>query len=155
MPSSATDTSMSPVAFAPTRPSAHGAVERGGWTTRRLRYALSSRVYLPACSIAAVAVILLGVGWATDWGGADFAGSATSLRAVVAGPASLASLGVFLVIERIWPAQRRPFFARGYRHDLLFAALNATVLVPIMTGLTLSFPRARSSIQNGTERSDA
>ena len=68
MPSSATDTFMSPVAFAPTRPSAHGAVERGGWTTRRLRYALSSWVYLPACSIAAVAVILLGVGWATDWG---------------------------------------------------------------------------------------
>ena len=52
---------------------------------------------------------------------------------------TLAIIGVFLVVERMWPAQQRPFFARGYRHDLLFTVLNATVLVPLVTGLTLSF----------------
>jgi sterol desaturase/sphingolipid hydroxylase (fatty acid hydroxylase superfamily) len=96
-------------------------------------------VYLPACSIAAVAVVLIAVGWATGWGGAGFAGSATSLRAVVAGPLTLAIIAVFLVVERVWPAQQRPLVARGHRHDLLYTVLNATVLVPIVTGLTLSF----------------
>ena len=52
---------------------------------------------------------------------------------------TLAIIGVFLVVERVWPAQRRPLFARGYRHDLLFTVLNATVVVPVVTALTLSF----------------
>ena len=33
-----------------------------------------------------LAVVLIGVGWARDWGGADFAGSVDRLRAIVAGP---------------------------------------------------------------------
>jgi sterol desaturase/sphingolipid hydroxylase (fatty acid hydroxylase superfamily) len=52
---------------------------------------------------------------------------------------TLAIVGVFLIVERIWPAQRRPLFARGYRHDLLFTILNATLVVPLVTSLTLSF----------------
>ena len=130
---------MSSVVVAPTRSPALEAVERGGREASRLRTALSSRVYLPACSIAAVALILLGVGWASDWGGADFAGSVTSLRVVVVGPLTLAIIGVFLIVERVWPAQRRSPFARGYRHDLLFTAVNAVLVVPLVTGLTLSF----------------
>jgi sterol desaturase/sphingolipid hydroxylase (fatty acid hydroxylase superfamily) len=101
--------------------------------------ARSARVYLPACSIAALAVILIGVGFATSWGGASLAGSTTSLRAVVAGPLTLAIIGVFLVVERVWPAQPRPLFARGYRHDVLYTVLQTTVLVPIVTMLSLSF----------------
>jgi sterol desaturase/sphingolipid hydroxylase (fatty acid hydroxylase superfamily) len=130
---------MSSVVVAPVRASASGVVERGRRDANRLWSALSSRVYLPACSVAAAAVILIGVGWATDWGGADFAGSMTSLRAVVVGPVTLAIIGVFLVVERTWPAQQRPLLARGHRHDLLFTVLNATIVVPLVTGLTLSF----------------
>jgi sterol desaturase/sphingolipid hydroxylase (fatty acid hydroxylase superfamily) len=114
-------------------------LERGGREARRLRSALAARVYLPACSIAVVAAILVGVGWATRWGGAGFAGSAASLRAVVAGPLTLAIIGVFMVVERVWPAQPRPLFARGHRQDVLYTVLNATVLVPVVTALTLSF----------------
>src|SRR5882762_8134501 len=77
---------MSSVVVAPTRSPALEAVERGGREASRLRTALSSRVYLPACSIAAIAVILLAVGWASDWGGSDFAGSVTSLRVVLVVP---------------------------------------------------------------------
>ncbi|HEX5588005.1 MAG TPA: sterol desaturase family protein [Acidimicrobiia bacterium] len=113
--------------------------ERDGRTARRLRSAVSSRVYLPACAIALLAVVLIGVGWARDWGDASFAGSVTSLRVVVAGPATLAIIGVFLVVERVRPAQQRPLFARGHRHDMLFALVNATLLVPLVTALTLSF----------------
>ena len=130
---------MSSVVIAPARPPALGAVERGGREAARPRSALSSRVYLPAFSIAAAAVILIGVGWATGWGGADFAGSLTSLRVVVVGPLTVAIIGVFLVVERVWPAQPRSLFARGYRHDLLFTVLNATLVAPLVTALTLSF----------------
>jgi sterol desaturase/sphingolipid hydroxylase (fatty acid hydroxylase superfamily) len=96
-------------------------------------------VYLPACAIAAAALILVAVGWVIGWGGDDFAGSVTLLRAVVAGPATLAVIGVFLVVERVRPAQRRPLFARGYRHDLLFTVFNAMLVVPLVTALTLAF----------------
>jgi sterol desaturase/sphingolipid hydroxylase (fatty acid hydroxylase superfamily) len=113
-------------------------VERGDRVARRLRSAISSRVYVPACVIAVAAGVLLWVGWAAGWGGSDFAGSVVSLRAVVAGPATLAIIGVFLVVERTWPAQSRPIFARGYRQDLLFTLVNATLVVPLVTGLTLA-----------------
>ena len=40
------------------------------------------------------------------------------------------------------PAQRRPIFARGYRQDLLYTVLNATLVVPLVTALSLSFAEA-------------
>ena len=86
-----------------------------------------------------MAAVLIAIGWANGWGGADFAGSMSALRVVVIGPITLAIIGVLLIVERVRPAQRRPLFARGYRQDLLYTVLNATVTVPLVTGLTLSF----------------
>jgi sterol desaturase/sphingolipid hydroxylase (fatty acid hydroxylase superfamily) len=129
---------MSSGVIAPLRSPALDVVERGGRDTYRIR-ALLARVYLPAFAIAFAAVVLIAIGWASDWGRSDFAGSVTALRAVVAGPATLVILGVFLVVERTWPAQPRPIFARGYRHDMLFAVMNAIVVVPLVTALTLAF----------------
>ena len=94
--------------------------ERNGRAAKGALVALSSRVYLPACSIAAVAAVLVGIGWSNRWGGADFVGAMTSLRVVVIGPLTLAVIGLFLIVERLRPAQRRPIFARGYRQDLLY-----------------------------------
>jgi sterol desaturase/sphingolipid hydroxylase (fatty acid hydroxylase superfamily) len=108
----------------------------------RISIGAASRLYLPACSVLAVAAVLVGFGVASRWGGADFAGSMRSLRVIVAGPLTLAIIGLFLVVERLRPAQRRSLFARGYRHDLLYACLNATVVVPLVTALTLSFSEA-------------
>jgi len=125
--------------LAPARTAALGIAERGGRGASRIRSALAARVYAPTLLIALAAVTLVAVGWAADWGGSDFPGSTTALRAVVVGPATLVILGVFLVVERTWPAQRRPIFARGYRHDLLFAVVNAVVVVPLVTALTLAF----------------
>ena len=99
----------------------------------------SSVVYLPALLIPALAVGLVGVGWATGWGGVDFGASLTSLRAETIGPAALAMVIVFLVVERVRPAQARPLVARGHRHDVLFTVLNALVVLPLVTALTLSF----------------
>jgi sterol desaturase/sphingolipid hydroxylase (fatty acid hydroxylase superfamily) len=124
---------------APFRLPAPAPVERRGGGAVRSGLALSSRVYLPACLIAVVAAVLVGIGWANRWGGADFGGAMTSLRVVVVGPLTLVIIGVFLVLERVRPAQRRPIFARGYRQDLLSTVLNATLVVPLVTALTLSF----------------
>jgi sterol desaturase/sphingolipid hydroxylase (fatty acid hydroxylase superfamily) len=96
-------------------------------------------VYLPACSVAALGAVLVVIGWSQRWGGADFARSSATLRIVAVGPLTLFIIGVFLIVERLRPAQRRSIFARGYRQDLLYAALNATLVVPLVIALTLSF----------------
>ena len=100
---------------------------------------MSSRTYVPACLIVALAAVLVGIGWAGQWGGSDFTGSVNQLWVVVVGPVSLALLGAILVVERMRPAQRRPLIARGHRHDLLYTVLNAGLVVPLTTVLTLSF----------------
>jgi sterol desaturase/sphingolipid hydroxylase (fatty acid hydroxylase superfamily) len=130
---------VSSVLIGPSPSPARETAERRGWEASRLRTALSSRVYLPAAGIAALAAVLVGIGWATDWGGAQFTGSLTSLRVILVGPLTLGILGVFLVVERVWPAQRRPLFARGYRHDLILTVMNVGLVAPLVTALSLSF----------------
>jgi sterol desaturase/sphingolipid hydroxylase (fatty acid hydroxylase superfamily) len=135
---------MSTVLLAPTRPAETEQVEteqvevaaRG---RDRPRVRLRSRLYLPAFSIAALAVTLIALGWSEHWGGTNFTGSVTLLRVVLVGPLALAILGCFMVVERIWPAQRRPLVARGHRHDLLLTIMNAVLVAPLVTALALSF----------------
>ena len=109
--------------------------------------AVRARVYLPAFSIIAVAAALVAIGWADRWGGSGFGPSMTILRLVVIGPTTLVIIGVFLVAERVRPAQRRALVARGHRQDLLFTVFNATLVVPLVTALSLSFSEiARRSL---------
>jgi sterol desaturase/sphingolipid hydroxylase (fatty acid hydroxylase superfamily) len=114
-------------------------LEATGRAANGRRLALSSRVYLPACSIAAVAAVLVGIGWSSGFGGEGLAGPMSSLRVVLIGPASLMLIGMFLVAERVRPAQRRPLVARGHRQDFLFAVFNATLVAPLVVALTVSF----------------
>ena len=109
---------------------ARGTVNRG----RRV-----TRLYWPAFSIVAIAVALITIGATSRWGGSNFAQAMSSLRVVLVGPVTLALLAVFLVVERLRPAQRRKVLARGYRQDLLYAVLNATLVAPLVVALTLSF----------------
>ncbi len=97
------------------------------------------RVYLPAVAIVAAAFTLIAVGWSSHWGGASFAASMTDQRVVVVGPLTLAILAVILVVERVRPAQIRPLVARGHRQDALYTVLNATLVVPLVVALSLSF----------------
>jgi len=130
---------MTSVLAAPTQSPSRPTIGGTGWSAKSAWVAMSTRVYLPACSIAAIAAVLVGIGWSQDWGGAAFTQSLTSLRVVIVGPATLAVIAVFLVTERLWPAQQRPIFARGYRHDLLLTVMNALLVAPLVTALTLSF----------------
>jgi sterol desaturase/sphingolipid hydroxylase (fatty acid hydroxylase superfamily) len=99
----------------------------------------AARLYLPAFSIVAVLVVLVGIAWSNHWGGARFGDSMTRQRVVVIGPMTVAILAVVLVVERVRPAQRRSFIARGYRQDALYTLLNATLVVPLVVALSLSF----------------
>ena len=100
---------------------------------------ISSYVYLPACALAGVAAILVAMGMADHWDGASFAGALGNLHVVLVGPLTLAVLGSFLVVERLRPAQRRSPVARGYRQDVIYTVLNATLVAPLVVALTLSF----------------
>lgn len=99
----------------------------------------TSLIYVPAISIVAVAATLVAIGFTSRWGGSSFTSAMTNLRVVVVGPVTLAFLAVFLVVERLRPAQRRPAFARGYRQDILYTLLNATLVAPLVVALSLSF----------------
>jgi sterol desaturase/sphingolipid hydroxylase (fatty acid hydroxylase superfamily) len=130
---------MSSVVVAPSRSRAPRIGERGEREAGRFRSALASRVYLPAFAIPAAAAVLIALGWSAGWGEFDFGASTTSLREIVLGPLTAAIIAVFLVVERVRPAQRRPLVARGHRQDVLYTALNVTLVVPFVTALTLSF----------------
>ncbi|HEV2362272.1 MAG TPA: sterol desaturase family protein [Acidimicrobiales bacterium] len=99
----------------------------------------TTRLYLPAFSVVTIAALLVAIGWTSRWGGSSFAGAMTDLRVVVVGPATLVFLAMCLVVERLRPAQRRPIFAVGYRQDLLYTILNATLVGPLVVALSLSF----------------
>jgi sterol desaturase/sphingolipid hydroxylase (fatty acid hydroxylase superfamily) len=114
-------------------------VTRGDATVGSGALGLSSHLYVPALSIVAIAAVLVAIGWSSHWGGTSFTSAMTSLRVVVVGPATLVFLAVFLIVERLRPAQRRPIFARGYRQDLLYTILNATLVAPLVVALSLSF----------------
>jgi len=115
------------------------SVENSSRHAGRSRARLFSQVYLPACSVAVLAVALVMIGWSDHWGGADVTGAIDNLHVVEIGPVTLCIVGVFLIVERLRPAQRRSIFARGYRQDLLYTVLNATLVAPLVIALTLSF----------------
>ena len=56
------------------------------------RRSLSSRIYWPALSIVAMAVVLIAIGVASHWGGTSFAASITDQRVVVVGPVTIGIL---------------------------------------------------------------
>ncbi len=136
---------MSTLLLAPSQPTETEQEEEAALGRGRSQVRLRPRVYLPAFSIAGLAIVLIALGWSEGWGGENFTGSVTLLRVVLVGPLALVILGCFMVVERIWPAQRRPLFARGHRHDLLLTVMNALIVAPLVTALTLSLRRAGST----------
>lgn len=118
-----------------TMPAARAPRDREA-VTRRARW---SRAYLPACAVAVLAAVLVGVGWWRGGAGGGLGGETASVRLVVFGPVSLAVILILLVAERVWPAQRRPLVARGHRQDVLYTLLNAAIVLPLVAALAVGF----------------
>ena len=117
--------------------SSSGATEAA--RRERIVAAPSSRVYLPAFAMAVVAV-LVGFGWSDPLGWCELHrlhDESSCRRGRPTDPSG--SSGSFSSWSEYRPAQRRPLFARGYRQDLLYTVLNATLVAPLVTALTLSF----------------
>jgi sterol desaturase/sphingolipid hydroxylase (fatty acid hydroxylase superfamily) len=118
---------------------APAGVERGKSPALNPLTAIARRVYLPTFAVAAVTLWVVWVavvGLRRDG----------RLGAVLsAGWAELAAPGLVLLIvlavvcEQLWPAERRPAFARGHLQDACFLVLYATTIVPLMTLLGVGF----------------
>ena len=130
----------------PVRSTCLATVEDAGRPTDSRPHPLSSHVYLPACAIAVVAAVLAGIGWRAGFGGEDLGASVAGVRGIAIGPVSMVIVGVFLVVERVRPAQRRPLVARGHRQDLLYTIFNAAVVLPLVAVLTVSFSMAARKV---------
>jgi len=96
---------------------------------------LQRRVDIPVVGLAAVTAWLAWRGGValirSGWMWRSIGGAWTEL----AGPAVLAFLAATIVCERLWPAERRPFLARGHLHDAAFFVLSTVVVVPLVTVL--------------------
>ena len=60
-------------------------------------------------------------------------------RAELLAPPVLLVVAVVMVAERLWPAEPRPFLARGHLHDAGFFVLHVTVVVALMTLFSVAF----------------
>lgn len=102
------------------------------------------RIYLPTVVLAAVAAWLAWRGW----NALAAYGPLRSIRAgqtELAGPVVLGFVLVVLLLEQIWPAQRRPALSRGHLLDLLYLLVHALLVVPVIvligTGFSSSLAR--------------
>jgi sterol desaturase/sphingolipid hydroxylase (fatty acid hydroxylase superfamily) len=107
---------------------------------------MATRAYLPACVVAALGAALACVGWWSESGHRGVSQETASVRLVVFGPVSVAVIVVLLVAERVRPAQRRPFVARGHRQDALYTLLSVAAVVPLAAALAVGFSRVLRAV---------
>jgi sterol desaturase/sphingolipid hydroxylase (fatty acid hydroxylase superfamily) len=89
------------------------------------------RFSLPTFVIAVIAGWLSWRGWLA-LGQTGLARSVSAGRFELAGPAVLAFIAVVTVIERMWPAERRPVLARGHVLDVVYLIFYAALVIPLI-----------------------
>lgn len=99
---------------------------------------VSRRIYLPTLVIAAIGAWLSWRGWIllSDYG---IARSISAGRYELAGPIVLGFVFAVIVIEQIWPAQRRPLLARGHLLDVCYLLFYALFVIPLVVLLGAGF----------------
>src|SRR5580658_4374057 len=97
------------------------------------------RLYLPSVAFVVVTAWLV-------WQGVSILGQAGALGSALSGalvelvgPIVLGFVLAALVCERLWPAERRPLFARGHLQDGAFFLFFAAAIVPLVTLLGVAF----------------
>ncbi|HET9897840.1 MAG TPA: sterol desaturase family protein [Streptosporangiaceae bacterium] len=115
---------------------AAGAAQAVGGGLRIAR--LSRTVYLPTIVIAVVGAWLSWRGWSllSQYG---VGRTVNAGRYELAGPVVLSFVFVVCVIERFWPAQRRPLLARGHLLDVCYLLFYALLVVPLVVLLGTGF----------------
>jgi sterol desaturase/sphingolipid hydroxylase (fatty acid hydroxylase superfamily) len=96
-----------------------------------------ARLYAPALVVAAVTIWMVLAG-AHDLGGTNALISFVSEGwARMLGPVVLGFVAVVILFERVRPAVRRAFLARGHVQDLVYLGVYAVVVVPFILLLDL------------------
>jgi sterol desaturase/sphingolipid hydroxylase (fatty acid hydroxylase superfamily) len=92
---------------------------------------LSRRIYLPTIAVAGVATWLSWRAW-ISLGTTGVGSSISAGRYELAGPAVLGFVTLVLVVEQVWPAERRPLLARGHLLDVTYLVFYVTLVVPLV-----------------------
>jgi hypothetical protein len=113
-------------------------VRRDDDSTAPARRHRVQRPYLPTLVIAALAAWLSWRGWLA-LGDTGLGRSVNVGRFELAGPVVLCFVVLVTVIERLWPAERRPLLARGHVLDVGYLLFYATLVVPLIVLLGAGF----------------
>jgi hypothetical protein len=97
------------------------------------RDAVRMRAWFAVLGVGATAAWLGVVGVRALLGAGDLAQVLSTARGRTIAPALLVFVGVMLLAERLWPAVRRPLFARAHLVDFGYLVLFATVVLPLLT----------------------
>jgi sterol desaturase/sphingolipid hydroxylase (fatty acid hydroxylase superfamily) len=96
------------------------------------------RLYLPTALITGLAGWLAWQGW-SQLGSSGVVSSIDAGRFELAGPVVLGFVLVVFLIERAWPAVRRPLLARGHVVDLAYLLAYALAVVPLIVLIGAGF----------------
>ena len=113
-------------------------VRRDDDSTAPARRHRVQRPYLPTLVIAALAAWLSWRG-CLALGDTGLGRSVNAGRFELAGPVVLCFVVLVTVIERLWPAERRPLLARGHVLDVGYLLFYATLVVPLIVLLGAGF----------------
>ena len=97
------------------------------------------RLYIPALVVAAVTI------WMVVAGVHDLGSSSTIFTVIsggwarMLGPVVLGFVAAVMFLERVNPAVRRPLLTRGHVQDLVYLAVYATAVVPLIIVIDLGF----------------
>jgi sterol desaturase/sphingolipid hydroxylase (fatty acid hydroxylase superfamily) len=95
------------------------------------------RLYPWTFVLAAVTAWLAWRGVTTLQRGGELARTLAGARHELAGPAVIGFVVLALVLERLWPRERRPLLAQGHVQDAMFFILSCLLIVPLVTLLSV------------------
>jgi sterol desaturase/sphingolipid hydroxylase (fatty acid hydroxylase superfamily) len=98
-----------------------------------------SHIYPPALIVTVFTVGMVGLGLESTGFGRSLFPIVSEGWARLLGPVILGFIAAVLLLEQVQPAVRRPVLARGHVQDLVYFALYATVVVPLIVVIDLGF----------------
>ena len=101
-------------------------------------HTLTTRLEASSVAVLAASAALAWYGWQSLAAAGPWHAIRTG-QVRYAGPIVLGFVAIVFVLERLWPAQRRPLLARGHVADLGYLVLYAVLVLPLVTLLGAGF----------------